>query len=127
MIKKVFSLFTVAILGLVLSCSSNTVDDTNNSKNAKLAICLTESGWTMYGTTNCSACVAQKKAFGEAWKYITYVNCDPHVKNSNPDLCLTKNIRKTPTWIMEVNGEEIKRLESYQLIEDLALSSGCDY
>ncbi|MGI9535308.1 MAG: hypothetical protein ACR2NW_10200, partial [Thermodesulfobacteriota bacterium] len=61
-----------------------------------------------------------------AWKHISYIECDPYEKNSNPDLCLKRNINKTPTWIFEVEGEEVKRLESYQLIEDLSIQADCE-
>lgn len=93
----------------------------------KLARCLTQKGWVMYGTSTCSGCRAQRKAFGDAWPHIAYVECDPHEPGSQVDRCLNNNIRTTPTWIQEVDGQEINRLERYQLLEDLARFADCDF
>ncbi len=123
--KKMRFIFLILVVLLIAVCG----DTGNNAKTSddqnKLAKCLTEKGWVMYGTTNCSACIAQKKAFGDGWKYISYIECDPYEKNSNPELCLKRNINKTPTWILEVDGKEVKRLESYQILEDLVVHAGC--
>jgi len=93
---------------------------------AKIATCLTDKGWVMYGSFTCSACRAQRKAFGEALVHIKEIECNPNAPNTQVDLCLTKGIETTPTWIQEKGGEEIKRLEGYQLLEDLVSVSGCD-
>ena len=41
----------------------------------ELAKELTEQGWVMYGTDRCPFCIKQKAEFGDAFKYINYVNC----------------------------------------------------
>jgi len=91
----------------------------------ELATCLAEKGWVMYGSFTCSACRAQRKAFGKAFRHIKAIECNPHAPNTQVDLCLEKKINKTPTWIQEKDGQEIQRIEGYQLLEDLAPLSGC--
>jgi hypothetical protein len=92
---------------------------------AALARCLTEQGFVMYGSITCSACRAQRKAFGPAFAYIEEIECNPHAANTQVERCLERKIQTTPTWIAEKNGKEIRRLEGYQLLEDLASFAGC--
>jgi hypothetical protein len=42
-------------------------------------------------------------------------------------LFLERKIKTTPTWIAEHNGDEVRRLEGYQLLKNLAAFAGCDY
>ena len=90
-----------------------------------MAQCLDERDWVMYGSFTCSACRAQRKAFGEAFALIKEVECNPTADNSQAELCLEKKIRKTPTWIREQDGMELERLEGYQLPENLAAATSC--
>jgi len=94
--------------------------------NERLARCIAEKGWVMYGSITCSGCRAQRKAFGNAFAHITEIECNPHIANNQVERCLDRKIGKTPTWILEKDGAEIKRIESYQLLEDLAVLTGCD-
>ena len=91
-----------------------------------LARCLTEKGWVMYGSITCSACRAQRKAFGDAFALIAEVECNPHAPNTQVDRCLARDIATTPTWIQEQDGTEIARIPGYQLLEDLARETGCE-
>ena len=91
-----------------------------------LARCLTDKGFVVYESITCSACRAQRKLFGKAFEYITAIECNPIVSEHQTDRCLEKEIWKTPTWILEQGGKEIKRLEGYQLLKDLDTFSGCD-
>ena len=92
---------------------------------AGLAQCLREKGVVMYGSITCSACRAQRKAFGPAFSHIKEVECNPNAPNTQVERCMKKKIQKTPTWIMEKGGEEMKRSEGYQLLNDLASFAGC--
>jgi hypothetical protein len=91
----------------------------------QLAQCLDDKGWVMYGSFTCSACRAQRKAFGDAFALIKEIECNPTAKNSQAERCLEKKIRKMPTWIREQDGAELGRLEGYQLLEDLAAGASC--
>ena len=93
---------------------------------AEFARCLTEQGVVMYGSSKCPACRAQRKIFGESFQYIQEVECDPHAVKTQVDRCLAKKIKKVPTWIIERDGKEYGRLESYQLLEDISEFAGCD-
>ena len=126
--KRTALLFTAAIVLLSLnSCAKRGggIVELTPERIEKLASCLTENGWIMYGKVGCSGCLAQEKGFGDSWSLIKYVECDPHEPGSEPERCLDRNIRKTPTWILEIDGKEVRRIESYQLIEDLARETGC--
>ncbi len=50
------------------------------------AKCITEKGLDFYGAGWCSHCQRQKQLFGEAMKYINYIECDARY-NGNPSLC----------------------------------------
>ena len=63
-----------------------------------LAQHLTEQGAAMYGAYWCPACAKQKELFGDAFRYITYVECDPGGTNPRPALCQQKGILRYPTW-----------------------------
>ena len=91
-----------------------------------LARCLSEKGVVMYGSITCSSCRAQRKMFGQAFSHIKEIECNPNAPNAQAELCVKKKIQKTPTWIMEKGGEEIKRIEGYQLPNDLASFAGCN-
>lgn len=82
----------------------------------QLAKCLTSKKVTMYGAYWCPHCQKQKKEFGDAFKYVTYVECTKNVK-----LCTAKKIDGYPTWIF-ANGQRIKGEASF---EDLAAKSSC--
>tara|TARA_B100000315_G_scaffold72174_1_gene65770 strand:+ start:44 stop:406 length:363 start_codon:yes stop_codon:yes gene_type:complete len=62
------------------------------------AECLSDEGAVMYGTDRCEYCKSQKSMFGEAFKAISYVNCD-----FNADTCQSKGIIGYPSWF--VNDE----------------------
>jgi uncharacterized membrane protein/glutaredoxin len=93
--------------------------DSNNSWQVGLAKHLTETGAIMYGSYRCPHCAAQKGLFGEAFKYIRYVECDPTSKEANLALCLEKGIRGYPTW--EIRGNFYTGLRS---LEELSKLSG---
>lgn len=84
-----------------------------------LAKALNEKGMVMYGAYWCSHCQNQKKMFGEAVKYIDYVECDPAGPNANPDECKANNIEGYPTWVYEG-----KPYSGEQSLEKLAQTIG---
>lgn len=86
----------------------------------EFAQCLSSKGVKMYGAFWCGHCQNEKSKFGESWKYIDYVECDPRGENSEADLCLQKSIEGYPTW--EVDG---KLYPGEQSFEKLAELSGC--
>ena len=110
----------VVLFSSVFLQSKGPSADSNDSWQVGLAKHLTEVGAIMYGSYRCPHCAAQKELFGEAFKYIRYVECDPTSKEANLALCLEKGIRGYPTW--EIRGnfypgmrslEELSRLSGY--------------
>ncbi|MEK6941097.1 MAG: vitamin K epoxide reductase family protein [Nanoarchaeota archaeon] len=91
----------------------------------EFAICLDEAGVKMYGSFKCGACAKQRTLFGYAFKNIEEIECHPQGKNAQTELCLIKKIEKTPTWVLEKNGEEITRTSGFTSPEKLAEMSGC--
>jgi len=84
------------------------------------AKCLTEKGAAMYGAYWCSHCAAQKEMFGDSFKYINYVECDPNGQNAKPELCQQVGIQGYPTWI--INGETY---EGVRQLAELASVTNC--
>jgi hypothetical protein len=49
------------------------------------AKCLATKNVKMYGAYNCVHCLGQKKAFGDAFKYVPYVECTKDIKKCIDD------------------------------------------
>ena len=88
---------------------------------------MSDKGIVMYGSFTCAACRKQRKEFGASFDLIKEIECHPRGENSQTDLCLKKDISKTPTWMLEKEGNEVKRLVGYQSFESLAELSGCKF
>ena len=87
---------------------------------------LNEVGVVYYKSKTCSNCKRQEKLLGEAYKKLNSVECHPDGINPKPELCLKKGIKKTPTFLIEKNGVEMKRLEGLQPLDDLANWAGVE-
>jgi len=90
-----------------------------------IAQCLTEQGVFMYSAYWCPSCAKVKRDFGEAFKHIAYVECDARGENAEAERCVARQIRRTPTWIQEQDGNEVKRIEGALSPEKLAETFGC--
>jgi hypothetical protein len=122
--KNVIQIFLITSIIIISGCSQGTqeVEDPQLSEFAK---CIKESGMKMYGSMTCSVCKRQRELFGSSFKHVGEIECHPRGENPQTELCLQKDIEKTPTWILEKNGEDLKKLEGYQTLETLAEISGC--
>ncbi len=80
------------------------------------AKCLAEKKLTMYGADWCPHCQAEKKLFGNSFKYVPYVECP-----NNPQLCLEKGVNGYPTWIDAAGN----KYEGEQGLNKLAEISEC--
>lgn len=80
------------------------------------ARCLASKNLTMYGAEWCSHCQKEKSLFGEAFKYVPYVECP-----ENEKLCLEKGVRGYPTWI----DNEDTKYEGEQGLEKLSEMTSC--
>ena len=90
-----------------------------------LAKCMTENGVNMYSSFRCGVCAKVKAFFGDSFQYVNEIECHPQGKNAQTERCLKMDIKKTPTWILEKDGVEIKRLVGFQSPETLAEFAGC--
>lgn len=91
----------------------------------QLAQCLSEKGISFYSSYHCGYCLKTKEMFGDSMKFIKEIECHPDDPHSQFELCQQKNIEGTPTWVMEIDGGEIKRQEGFMNIEALKEFSGC--
>jgi len=83
---------------------TSTTDQSENYDNAyieKLAKFMTGKGMVLYGAYWCPHCQDQKAMFGDALKYIDYVECDAGGPNANPDECVAQGIEGYPTWVYQ--------------------------
>ena len=92
----------------------------------ELAQCMTDNGVRMYSSKTCSVCARVKEIFGDAFQYVDEVECHPQGENPQVQLCLSKKIDHTPTFTVEIDGEELARVDGLQTPEDLARLSGCE-
>ena len=111
--EKIFSDIVILFFPREEKISSEKVDE--------FAKCLTSNGAVMYGAFWCPHCAKTKKRFGNSFRYIEYIECDPRGDNAQPGLCQENGIRGYPTWIMN----DTIRYEGVQSLEDLADYSGC--
>ncbi|MFB3147234.1 MAG: vitamin K epoxide reductase family protein [Thermodesulfobacteriota bacterium] len=123
------AVLTICVLGVVLIGSSAFQSDsldfeldgtsTANSFQLGLAKHLRTKGAVMYGSYKCQHCILQKALFGDASKYVVYVECDPAGKDAKPTVCSSRGIVHYPTW--EVGG---KYYEGSKTLQELSQLSG---
>lgn len=110
----IFAIGGVLIVVMIFVLSAG--EEKSNPALDAFAQCLSEKGITMYGADWCPHCQNEKKAFGDSFKYVSYVECP-----KNPKLCLSAGVDGYPTWILK-NGT---RLVGEQGLERLSEVSGC--
>jgi hypothetical protein len=126
--KKTFFIFLIFIIGIVvISCTTQQEPEaqTEPSELDDFAKCIASSGLKMYGQYTCGVCKTQRELFGSSFHYVGEIECHPRGENPQTQLCLEKDIAKTPTWILEKEGMELNRFEGFQTLETLAEASGC--
>lgn len=93
----------------------------------EFAQCLAGKGYIMYGSLGCSFCAKQRAMFGDAFRYVTEIECDPRYPNDEAERCIAKQIEGTPTWIQEdASGATLFRFPTgVQSLENLSSVSSC--
>jgi hypothetical protein len=119
--KLVLFLGIIAVVVLILVFFFSGKPKYQQEDVETLAKCLTEKGTVMYGAYWCPHCARTKARFGEAFRYVTYVECDPKGDNARPELCIEKKIDKYDTWEF-ADGTFFVSEPSFEL---LAERSGC--
>ena len=123
--KLILIIVLLAVVIFISGCISQKEKTEESSKLDAFAKCLTENGVKMYSSVFCKFCDRQKDMFGSSFRYVEEIECDPRGPNPQTQLCLQKDIPKTPTWILERNKVEIKRLVGLQSLETFSEFSGC--
>lgn len=112
----------VVMSGVIYFAQTGTIVKRDYSE---LVSCLNEKGITYYKSFKCSNCRRFELIIGEAKKDLKQVECHPEGAGAQVELCLKKEIDKTPTFILEPGGSEIKRLVGLQQPKALADFAGC--
>ena len=105
----------IVIAGLFASYTGLFVADGSSGKYDDFAKCLSSKGVVMYGSQYCPHCANQKKAFGDSFRYVTYVEC-----SQQEQLCNERGITGVPAWI--IDG---KMYTGEQTLQKLSELSGC--
>lgn len=87
-----------------------------NGETDAFAQCLADKGITMYGADWCPHCQNEKKAFGDSFRLVPYVECP-----DDPQKCLAAGINGYPTWVFP----DGKKLVGEQGLKKLSEESGC--
>ena len=124
MMKKSYKAWAGAVVGiavivLIFFYFSGGKDEPG--KYDAFAQCITDSEAAMYGAYWCPHCQDQKDMFGDSWKLINYVECDPRGNNANPTLCQTQGVTGYPTWIFGDGQRESGTLS----LNSIASRTGC--
>jgi len=113
--KILFSIFVITLI-LLSGCNQPPM-----GKYDEFAQCLTENGVVVYGAYWCIHCQKVKNSFGDSFKYMNYVECDPNDANGNPELCQQERIGQIPTFIFS----DGTRLTGELTHEQLSQKTGC--
>ena len=98
---RLYSVLVVVVVVLgSLGAYSGTDEGTVTSTPYQVALAkhLRDEGAVMYGAFWCPHCADQKRLFGDAFEYVSYVECDARGEDANPALCEFKGIAGYPTW-----------------------------
>tara|TARA_Y100000310_G_C20666865_1_gene808023 strand:- start:1563 stop:1970 length:408 start_codon:yes stop_codon:yes gene_type:complete len=112
----------ILVIGGFFLLSSGSGSKYSKEELDKFAKCLTEEGTVMYGAYWCPHCAKTKKKFGQSFRYVTYVECDPNGENEQAELCIEKEIQGYDTWDF---GDGTRYEGGEPSFELLAERSGC--
>lgn len=123
--SKAWIIGVVVLIGIVivLVFAAKSGEDYDGAEVDAFAKCITERGAVMYGAFWCPHCADVKKMFGESFRYVNYVECDPRGENEQSLLCIEKGIENYATF--EFNDDPSSRLVGEPTFEDLAAATGC--
>lgn len=117
-LKIVLVLILIAVAILIIFAWPNSGQKQEDQFGlTAFAQCLADKEITMYGVYWCPHCQNEKRAFGDAWNLVPYVEC-----TDEPTRCSDEGIEGFPTWIFP----DGRRLKGEQGIEKLSQESGCE-
>ncbi|MFH1047301.1 MAG: hypothetical protein V1738_03275 [Patescibacteria group bacterium] len=107
-----------------LTAGGESIEKATTNQVDQLADCLTASGAKLYGTFWCPHCTEQKKAFGDSFGRISYIECTVDgQKNVMSQECKDAGVTGFPTWIFG-DGTRVSGKQSFA---DLAAHGSCDW
>ncbi|EKV02447.1 putative membrane protein [Leptolyngbya sp. PCC 7375] len=99
------------------------VETNSGTSEIELAKHLTAIGAMKYGAWWCPHCHAQQTLFGkDAFKYVTYVECDEEGIDPQPNACRAAGVQSYPTW--EINGQTYAGVQSLQSLASVSGYTG---
>lgn len=129
--KEYRSLAAAAVLGVLLAGATWLIQSRSGrvppGTYDAFATCVAEKRLRMYGSVTCAYCARQRELFGDSFRFVEEIECDPRNPNHEAERCIAKNVSKTPTWILEdENGADVYRFPSGVVpLEELSRVSGC--
>jgi hypothetical protein len=112
--KAIITVFLILTILFTAGCGQS-------KDYSDFAKCLTSNNMTMYGAYWCPHCNAVKKEFGDAFKFISYVECDANGPMGDPDRCLKAGIEYYPSFIFG-DGQKLFGEVSFEIMAD---KTGC--
>ena len=87
----------------------------------EFAKCLSAHNVTMYGAAWCPHCQNVKKDFGNAFRFINYVECDDQTPGAEPEKCAAAGVEYLPTFQF-TDGKKLFGEVSFEI---LSQKTGC--
>jgi hypothetical protein len=91
-----------------------------NGKYDAFAQCIANTSTTFYGAAWCDNCLNQKNEFGDAAKYLPYVECSLNPGQEYP-VCVDAGVTHYPTWHFP-DGSVLVGTQSLQTLSE---KTGC--
>src|SRR3989344_2842937 len=114
--KKNYWIYAVVLAVVAIPVYFFWAKDEVSGKHDDFAQCLTDRGVIMYGAYWCPHCQNEKKAFGDSFRFVNYVECTQETGK-----CLVEKINGYPTWIFK----DGRRFEGEMGLKRLSEASGC--
>jgi len=123
-IKIVFTtlaIIFVVVLGLFALSKVGGGYTESTGELITFANCIKDSGAKFYGASWCSHCQNQKAVFGEAARYLPYIECATPDNEGQVQECTDAEITSYPTWVFS-DGSHLPGERSFAV---LAEKTGC--
>lgn len=117
--RRLRSIIIILVVVIAVAVTVATVSRSRAGDGTNLdsfAQCLTSKGAVMYGADWCPHCQNEKNAFGDSFRFVSYVECP-----ADPQRCLSAGISGYPTWIFP----DGTKLAGEQGIRKLSEVSSC--
>ncbi len=87
------------------------------------AQCIASSGAQFYGAFWCPHCAQQKQEFGDAVKYLPYIECSTPDAQAQTQVCIDKGIKEYPTWYFA--SSTVASTTGVLSLQQLSEKTGC--